>query len=126
GAELKLSLRQRRIWWWLAALVAFGLQAFGTGMGFFSGMLLAWLLPLDILARGVLREKDHGTGGLVFASPYILRRLLTARFAVGAVLLLALTAPGLLRLLAFFPLGAVAALVIIVSVVSWGLSLGAI
>jgi hypothetical protein len=40
--------------------------------------------------------------------------------------LLTLTLPGLLRLLTFAPLGAVAALVIIVSVVSWGLSLGAI
>jgi ABC-type transport system involved in multi-copper enzyme maturation permease subunit len=125
-AELKLSLRQRRFWWWLAALFAFGLQIFGTGMGFFGGMLLAWILPLDILARGVLREKDHGTGGLVFASPHILRRLLTARFAVGVTLLLALTLPGLLRLLATFPLAALTALVICASVVSWGLCLGAL
>lgn len=125
-AELKMSLRQRRFWWWLAALVAFGLQMFGTGMGFFAGMLMGWVLPLDVLARVVLREKDHGTGGLVFASPHILRRLLAARFLVGAVMLVGLTLPGLLRLLATFPIGAVAALVIIASVVSWGLSLGAL
>jgi len=125
-AELKLSLRQRRIWWWLAVLVAFGLQIFGEGMGFFGGMLLAWLLPLDVLARGVLRETDHGTGGLVFASPYILRRLLTARFAVGVAMLLALTLPGELRLLATLPLAALTALLIATSIVSWGLCLGAL
>ena len=125
-AELKLSLRQRRYWWWLAALVAFGLQLFGGKEAFQFGMLLAWILPLDILARGILRENDHGTGGLVFASPYILRRLLSARFAVGLGLLLALTLPGLLRLLATSPIAALAVLSICASIVSWGLCLGAV
>jgi hypothetical protein len=125
-AELKLALRQRRFWWWGAALLAFGLQVFGAGEAFQFGMLLAWLLPLDILARAILRENDHGTGGLVFASPHILRRLLAARFLVGVGLLLALTAPGLLRLLATLPLAALAALIVSVSITSWGLSLGAI
>jgi hypothetical protein len=125
-AELKSALRRRRIWWWLAVLVGFGLQIFGTGMAMQIGMLMAWVLPLDILARSILQEKEHGTGGLVFAAPHILRRLLTARFAVGFALLLLLTLPGVLRLLATAPIRAVAAIVISASVASWGLSLGAL
>ncbi len=125
-AELKLSLRQRRAWWWLAALVAFGLQAFGTGKAMQVGMLLAWILPLDILARGVLQEKEHGTGGLVFGAPAILRRLLAARFAISFGLLVVMTLPGVLRLLATAPLGALAALTISASIASWGLGLGAL
>lgn len=126
AAELKMALRQRRSWWWLAALVAFGLQMFAPGKGMQVGMLLAWILPLDILARGILRESDHGTGGLVFAAPDILRRLLAARFIVGFGLLIAMTLPGLLRLLATDPNGALAALVVSASIASWGLCLGAL
>lgn len=125
-AELKLALRQRRAWWWLAALVAFGLQAFGTGKAMQVGMLLAWILPLDILARSILQEREHGTGGLVFGAPAILRRLLAARFAIGFGLLVVMTLPGLLRLLATAPLAAAAALMVSASIASWGLGLGAL
>lgn len=125
-AELKSALRQRRYWWWLAALVAFGLQAFASGLAMQIGMLLAWVLPLDILARSILQEKEHGTGGLVFAAPQILRRLLAARFAAGFALLLVLTLPGVLRLLATAPLAALAAIIVSASIASWGLSLGAL
>ncbi|MFA6985957.1 MAG: ABC transporter permease subunit [Arenimonas sp.] len=125
-AELKVALRQRPFWWWLAALVAFGLQLFAPGKGMHVGMLLAWILPLDILARGILRESDHGTGGLIFAAPNILRRLLGARFAVGFALLMVMTLPGMLRLLATSPGSALAALVVCASIASWGLCLGAL
>ena len=125
-AELKSALRRRRIVWWLAALVAFGLQAFASGLALQVGMLLAWVLPLDILARSILQEKEHGTGGLVFAAPHILRRLLAARFAAGFALLLVLTLPGVLRLLATAPIAALAAIVVSASIASWGLCLGAL
>ncbi|TDR42058.1 hypothetical protein DFR29_109114 [Tahibacter aquaticus] len=126
AAELKSALRRRRIWWWLAALVAFGLQAFASGLAMQVGMLLAWVLPLDILARSILQEKEHGTGGLVFVAPGILRRLLAARFVAGFALLLVLTLPGVLRLLATAPVAALAAIAVSASIVSWGLCLGAL
>jgi hydrogenase/urease accessory protein HupE len=63
---------------------------------------------------------------LVFAAPDILRRLLVARFLLGFGLLLALTAPGLVRLLLTSQFGLLAALAIAASVVSWGLCLGAL
>jgi hypothetical protein len=125
-AELKLVLRQRRLWWWLAAVAALALQAFGSDGALRHGMLLAWLLPLDILAGAALRERDNGTGGLVFAAPAIVSRLLLARLLVSLVLVTGLTLPGVLRLLGTAPEAAVAVLAIGASLVSWGLCLGAL
>lgn len=124
-AELKLVLRQRAWWWWLAALGVMGAQL-GTGEGMRVGLLLAWVLPLDVLARGVLRERAHGTGALVFTAPNALPRLLSARFLVGVAMLCALSLPALLRMIASEPLSALAALTAIVSIASWGLCLGAL
>jgi hypothetical protein len=125
-AEFKLALRERRLWWWLAALVLLGVQLFASAKGMHAALLLAWLLPLDLLARGVLREREHGTGALVFTAPRVLGRLLAVRFVVGLALLLALSLPGLLRLLANEPLSALAAFAAIASIASWGLALGAL
>ena len=124
-AELKLALRQRRWWWWLAAMGVLGAQC-ATTEAMRVGLLLAWTLPLDVLARGVLRERDHGTGALVFTAPGILPRLLAARFLVGIAMLCALSLPALVRLGADQPLAAISALVAIVSIASWSLSLGAL
>lgn len=125
-AELKLVLRQRRVWWWLAVLLAFGLQLFGARKPFEMGLLLAWILPLDILARSILRERDNGTGALVFNAPGILPRLLAARLLAGIGLLVALTFPGLVRLAIHAPMGALAMLAISASIATVGLSLGAL
>ncbi|MFT3806274.1 ABC transporter permease [Arenimonas sp.] len=125
-AELKLAFRQRRLWWWLAAIALLGTQAFASMQGMATAMLLAWLLPLDVLARGVLREREHRTAGLVFTAPDILGRLLATRFLVGVLLLFALSLPGLLRLAAGLPMGALATTAAIVSIASWGMSLGAL
>ncbi len=125
AAELQIALRQRRWWWWLTALIALGLQVFGAPKLMQMGLLLAWLLPLDILARSVLREVEHGTGGMIFAAPGIVRRLLTARFLSGLLLVFVLSTPAFLRLLAGQPMGAFALIVIAASLASWGLALGA-
>lgn len=125
-AELRLSLRQRRAWWWLAALGAMGAQAFGQGELLSLGLLLAWVLPLDMLSRNILREFDNGTGGLVFTAPRIMRRLLIARFATGFGLLVALGLPGLVRLSVTAPMSAIAALVVCASIASWALCLSAV
>ncbi len=124
-AELKLALRQRRWWWWLAAVAAIGAQIAPSGIMPIA-MLLAWMLPLDVLARGVLRDRDHATASLVFSAPHALPRLLAARFLVGVAMLCILSLPGLLRLAIDAPIAAMAAIVSIVSIVSWGLSLGAL
>jgi hypothetical protein len=125
-AELKLVLRERRPWWWLAALALLGVQAFGTSAAAATAMLLALALPLDLLSRGVLREGEHRTGELVFTAPRMLGRLLAVRLFVPVALLFALTLPGLLRLLGADPVSALAGLVVIASIASWGLALGAL
>jgi hypothetical protein len=125
-AEMKLVLRERRLWWWLAALVLLGVQAFGSAKAAQGALLLAWALPLELLARGVLRERDMGTGELVFTAPRMLGRLLAVRFAVAALLLLALGLPGLLRLFGASPLQALAGLAVVASIASWGMALGAL
>jgi hypothetical protein len=89
-------------------------------------MLLAWGLPLDLLARGALREGEHRTGELVFTAPRMLGRLLAVRFTVGMALLVGLSLTGLVRLAATEPMAAMATLVAIASIVSWGLALGAL
>lgn len=125
-AELRLVLRQRRYGWWLLALVAWGVQAFSAEKGMVMAMMLAWLLPLDVFARGVLRERDTGTGGLMFTAAGITWRLLATRFAVAAILAVGLALPGMLRLLASHPEGALAAVAIAASISVWGLAVGAI
>jgi ABC-type transport system involved in multi-copper enzyme maturation permease subunit len=125
-AELKLALRQRAIWWWLAALVVLGVQTFAPQESMRIALLFAWILPLDVLAHSVLRERDHGTGALVFTAPNILKRLLATRFLVGFTMLFALSLPTLVRLLISEPLAALAALTAIAAITSWGLCLGAL
>lgn len=125
-AELKLVLRQRALWWWLAALILLGVQALAPMKAVPVALLLAWLLPLDVLARSVLRERDQGTAGLVFTAPKIFTRLLATRFLVGALMLSVLSLPGLLRLSIDAPAIALASAVCIVSIASWGPCLGAL
>lgn len=124
--ELKLWLRARPAWWWAVALVALGMQASGLPEMLRVGMLLGWLLPLDLLAGAVLRERVCGTAALVFAAPRVVGRLLLARLSTACFVMLLLTLPGMLLLASSHPLGAIAAVVVSVSLVSWGLSLGAL
>ena len=125
-AELSLALRQRRVWWWLAALGALIAQAVAPDKGLQVALLLAWLLPLDVLARALLRERDHGTGGLVFTAPGVTWRLAVARWLVSATLLTLLSLPGLVRLAITAPEGALAVVAIILSLATWGLAAAAL
>lgn len=127
AAELRLFLRQRRTWWWLALVAALALQAFGRGNNALQfGLLLAWLLPLDLLARGILREQENSTGELVFSAPGIVWKLLASRFVGAFLLLLVMTTPALLRLGAVAPAALAAGVVVCASIASWGIALSAL
>ena len=125
-AELSLALRQRRVWWWLAALGALVAQAVAPDKGLHAALLLAWLLPLDVMARALLRERDHGTSGLVFTAPGVTWRLAAARWLVSVALLTLLSLPGLVRLALTAPEGALAVTAIILSLATWGLAAAAV
>jgi hypothetical protein len=124
-AELRAWLRDRPLWWWLLVLLSFAVQALAGPQGMAMGLLLAWLLPLEILARGALRELERRTAPLVFTAQGIVPRLLAARFVAAVSVLLALSLPAMLRLSAS-PMAALAVLAICASIASWGLALGAL
>ncbi len=126
AAELRLVLRPRRAWWWFALLLALGVQAFAPSKAMAVAMIAAWVLMLDVFARLVLREHETRTGALVDTAPGIRSRLLRVRAAVGVGLAWLLVAPAVLRLLVIQPQAALAALVAGVSLVAWGMALGAL
>ncbi|HEX5757068.1 MAG TPA: hypothetical protein VFY12_12045, partial [Arenimonas sp.] len=86
AAELKLILRQRQRRWWLFLLGACALQVLASGAGQATGVLLGWLLLLDVFARAVLREQEGGTAALVLSAPDARWRLLGVRLAVALTL----------------------------------------
>src|SRR5690606_29240024 len=65
AAEVRLILRGRRRWWWLALLGLFGMQVFADLKGMSIAVILTWILLIDVFARLVLREQETRTGGLV-------------------------------------------------------------
>ena len=97
AAELRGVLRARGRLWWLALAGLAALQVFGEGTGFAFGVLGAWLLSLDAFARLLLREREHGTGALVFVAPGATSRLLVARAATALALAWGATLPAMIR-----------------------------
>ena len=103
AAELRLVLRPRRAWWWLALLAAMGVQMFAPDKAMAVAIIVAWVLAMDVLARLVLREQETHTGALVFTAPGMRLRLLLVRAIVAIGLAWALTLPALLRLAVMHP-----------------------
>jgi len=124
AAELKLVLRQRRAWWWLALAIAWGAQLFGDREAIGIGVIGAWLVSIDVFARAVLRERETGTGPLLFVAAGAVRNLLLARIGVALVLAVLAVAPALLHLFAIDPVAACALLIAAANVAFAGLALG--
>ena len=124
AAELRLVLRPRRAWWWLALLAAMGVQMFAPDKAMAVAIIVAWVLAMDVLARLVLREQETHTGALVFTAPGMRLRLLLVRAIVAIGLAWALTLPALLRLAVMHPQAALAALVAGLSLALWGMATG--
>ena len=126
AAELRLVLRPRRAWWWLALLGALGTQLFAPDKALAVAVIVAWVLLLDVFARLVLREHETRTDALVFTAPNMRMRLLTVRAIVGIGLAWLVTLPALLRLAVAYPQAAFATLVAGISIALWGLACGAL
>lgn len=126
AAELRLVLRPRRAWWWLALLGAFGTQLFAPDKAMAVSVIVAWVLSLDVFARLVLREDETRTAALVFTAPGMRTRLLAVRAIVGIGLAWAVTLPALLRLAVVHPAAALTTLVTGMSIALWGLACGAL
>lgn len=126
AAELKLILRPRRVWWWLAMLGAVGMQAFAPEKAMAVAIIVGWMLSLDVFARLILREQATHTSGLVFSAANMRHRLLAARITLAVALAWAVTLPALLRLAISEPLAALATLLVGASFALWGLACGAL
>jgi len=124
AAELKLVLRQRRAWWWLA-MIGLGIaQLAGTRDAVGIAAIGAWLISVDVFARSILRERDTGTGALVFVASGATARLLAARIGVALILAVGAVAPGLLHLALTDSTAAVALLATAFGVAIAGLAIG--
>jgi hypothetical protein len=125
-AEIKGVLRPRRRLWWLAALGLMVGQAFAPGEGFAMCVMGGWLLSLDAFARLLLRERDHGTGALVFTAAGATGRLLAARAITALVLAWGFTLPAMLRMASVQPDVALAVALAGASLAIGGLALAAV
>lgn len=126
AAEMKLVLRQRPLHWWLFALGAAGLQLFAAGEGQAAGVVLGWLLLLDVFSRAVLREQDGATASLLLSAPNARWRLLGVRITVALGLAVLVVSPAALRDLVAQPTAVVALLALAATVALAGLGLGAL
>lgn len=124
AAELRMVLRPRRAWWWLALLGTLGVQAFAPEKAMAAAVIVAWVLAMDVFARLVLREHDTHTAALVFTAPGMRLRMLLVRAIVAIGLAWALTLPALLRLAIVHPQAALATLVTGLSLAVWGMATG--
>ena len=124
AAELKLVLRQRRAWWWLALIGLWAAQIFGDRAAIGVATIGAWLISVDVFARAILREREAGTGSLLFAAAGATRRLLIARVGVALLLSIGAIAPALAHLSFTEPTAASALLLTAASVAIGGLAVG--
>lgn len=126
AAELKLVLRQRRAWWWLALVVLAAIQTFGTLEAVGIACIGAWLISTDIFARSVLRERESATEALIFTAANARTRVLIVRTLTALALAIIPVLPALLRLLLTQPQSGIAVLLIAASVAIGGLAIGAL
>jgi hypothetical protein len=126
AAELKLVLRQRRIWWWLALAVLALVQIFSPPPAVAIACIGVWLISTDLFARSVLREREAGTGALIFTAAHARSRLLILRVLTASALAIIPVLPALLHFLSVDALMSLALLLTAASVAMAGLALGAL
>ncbi|HEY2344354.1 MAG TPA: hypothetical protein VGH80_00575 [Xanthomonadaceae bacterium] len=124
AAELKLVLRQRRVWWWLAWIVSAIVQLVGARDAVGIAVICAWVMNADVFARAILRESDTGTGALLFSAAQAPRRLLLARIGAAVLLASATILPAIVHLAFVAPAAATALIVTATTVAVGGLALG--
>ena len=126
SAEIRLVLRQRYWVWWLALTGAWIVQLFAPIDSAAIAAVVAWMISLDILARGILREKERRTAALLFTAAQSVNRLLLARSATALAITWSAVIPLLLRLLLSAPEMAAILLLVASNVALAGLAFGAL
>ena len=126
ASELRLMLRQRRLWWWGALLLCWGLQIGAPAMVQTGAVIVAWMISLDLFARSLLRERETGTAALVMTATRASARLLTARTAAAVLIAVGSVLPALVRWSLQSPAVALSLLVTALGVALAGLALAAV
>ncbi len=126
SAELLMTLRQRKLLWWLAMGVAFSLQLLAPLRIAALALMAAWLLSLDVFSRAALRERHSNTTAIVFCAPNAPWRILAARWWTLLILAWLPGVPALLRFLTVSPLASLGFLLVGLSISTWALALGAL
>ncbi|MDB5970822.1 MAG: hypothetical protein JWQ90_3272 [Hydrocarboniphaga sp.] len=124
AAELKLVLRQRPLWWWLALIGLIAFQILCKPPGLAAACIGAWIISADVFARAILRERDTDTRALLFTAAGASRRLLTARIVAALVLAIVPVLPALIRAAGIDWIAPIALLMTAALVAIAGLSLG--
>lgn len=116
AAELRLALRPRGGWWWLAAAITVAVQLGATAEARLAAWLVGLGLALPYLAHALVRDRAADTAELLAVSPQGGLTLALARAAAATLLCLALSLPSLLH-------APVAVLASVLSVVGVGFAL---
>lgn len=124
AAELRLVLRQRRAWWWLALVGLAIAQCVGDRESIGIAVIGTWLISVDVFSRAILREREAGTGQLLFTAAGAVRRLLIARLGVALLIAVGPVIPALIHLAAIDATAALAVLAAAASVALGGLAIG--
>lgn len=99
NGELRLLLKGRPVWWWLALVgVTVAALVVGGGDGVDVVLLLAWLLPLPLWSRLGTYQHEHRVHALLAAGPAP-RGLLLATWLAGVAVAALAGAGPLLRML---------------------------
>jgi hypothetical protein len=85
-----------------------------------------WIVSTDLFARAVLRERENGTGALVFSAAGAQQRMLAIRTSVALSLAVIPVLPALIRLSVSAPTMALALLMTATSVALAGLAIGVV
>lgn len=126
AAEIKLMLRPRRLWWWLSLAGLALVQMAGSLQALAIACIGTWLISTDLFARAVLREREAGTGPIIFSAAHAQRRMLITRAAAALGLALVPVMPGMLRLAMTEPMMSLALVMTASSVALAGLVIGVI
>lgn len=126
ASELRLMLRQRRLWWWITLLACWGVQIGAPAPVQTGAVIVAWMISLDLFARSLLRERETGTAALVMTAAHASARLLSAR-TLACVIIAALSVwPALVNLAMHSPPVALNLLLVALGVALSGLALAAL
>ncbi|RLC97802.1 MAG: hypothetical protein DRI77_06500 [Chloroflexi bacterium] len=85
-AELRLTLKGLRWWWYLVALglIVAGLRS-SDAQAQQGSLLAAWIWPVLVWSKLGVREKQHHTEAVIFSAPHPLRRQFPATWLAGVI-----------------------------------------